>query len=425
MDPAQLRRMSDTLLHRGPDEEGQFVRPGVGLAARRLSIIDVAEGHQPVTNEDGSVTVVFNGEIYNYLSLREELLRKGHRLLTRSDTEVIPHLYEEEGPACVERLDGMFAFALYDSRPQSSEGPAARPPGRLLLARDRMGKKPLYYADVEGALIFGSELKPILLDPRVSKELDLEALHHYLSLQVVPAPYSIFQKIRKLPPGCILECDARGLAVRPYWKYLDFVGDRHVPEEEAVVEIRRMLFQAVEKRLMSDVPLGAFLSGGLDSSTVVAIMSRLNKEPVKTFSIGFEAPELYNELPDARLLAQHCHTEHHEVVLQPSSVQTIEEMVQYADEPFAISSAIPLLVISRWARQHVTVVLTGDGGDEAFAGYDHYIFERWLAAYRRFPAALDKLLAGSAKTLGGSADAASRRLLRRTIRSVEQARRSP
>ncbi len=423
VDPEHLRRMNQTLLHRGPDEGGEFIRPGVGLAVRRLSIIDVAEGHQPFYNEDGSVVVVFNGEIYNYLSLREELLRKGHRLHTRADTEVIPHLYEEEGPACVERLDGMFAFALYDARPSPADGPAASP--SLLLARDRLGKKPLYYADVEGALIFGSELKPILQDRRVSRELDLEALHHYLSLQVVPAPYSIFKSVRKLNPGYILECDAGGITMRPYWKYLDFVGEREVPEEEAVAEIRRLLFQAVEKRLMSDVPLGAFLSGGLDSSTVVAIMSRLTNAPVKTFAIGFEGPALYNELPDARLLAQHCRTEHHEVVLQPSSVETIEEVVQYADEPFSISSAIPLLVLSRWARQHITVVLTGDGGDEAFTGYDHYAIERWLAAYRKFPVALDGLLVGSAKALGGREDALRHRVLRRTIRFVEQARRTP
>jgi asparagine synthase (glutamine-hydrolysing) len=418
VDPAHLRRMSDQLFHRGPDEEGHWVCPGVGLAVRRLSIIDVAEGHQPVSNEDGSITLVFNGEIYNYLALREELLRKGHRLLTHSDTEVIPHLYEEEGPACVERLDGMYAFALYDGR-ASQDGDTA---GRLLLARDRMGKKPLYYADVAGALIFGSELKSILLDSRVGRELDQEALHHYLSLLVVPAPLSIFKSVRKLPPGCVLECDARGPSVRPYWKYLDTVGDRHMPEEEAVAEIRRLLFRAVEKRLMSEVPLGAFLSGGLDSSTVVAIMSRLMKEPVKTFSIGFEGPETHNELPYARALAQHCRTDHHELLARPDSIQTIEEMVRYADEPFAISSSLPLLMLSRWAREKVTVVLTGDGGDEVFAGYEHYVYERWAQLFRKLPLVTDRMLIAGSSALGGRVDSVGGRQLRRVLRFATNAR---
>lgn len=415
VDPQQLRRMNARMMHRGPDDEGFLVAPGVGLAVRRLSIIDVSGGHQPITNEQGTVSVVFNGEIYNYQVLREELQRKGHRLRTQSDTEVIPHLYEEYGPACVERLDGMFAFALFDQRQPAG--------GRLLLARDPLGKKPLYYADLGGALLFASEVKPLLEDPRVRRDLDFTALHHYLSLLMIPAPYCIFKSIRKLPAGCVLECDARGIQVRRYWDYLSFVEDRHPSEQEAIEEIRRLLFAAVEKRLISEVPLGAFLSGGLDSSTVVAIMSRIKAEPVNTFSIGFEGPETHNELPFARQLARHCRTNHHEIMVKPDIVETLHEVVRYADEPFAISSAIPMFLMARAARAHMTVVLTGDGGDEVFGGYEHYVYERWAELYRRFPALVDDLLAASVGLLPGRVDGTLGRVRSRVLRFTGNARR--
>jgi asparagine synthase (glutamine-hydrolysing) len=406
--------MNARLMHRGPDDEGSFVAPGVGLAVRRLSIIDVAGGHQPISNEEGTVSVVFNGEIYNYQVLREELQRKGHQLRTQSDTEVIPHLYEEYGAACVERLDGMFAFALLDQSKQAGS--------RLLLARDPLGKKPLYYADLGGALLFASEIKPLLEDPRVRRDLDFTALHHYLSLLMIPAPYCIFKSIRKLPAGCVLECDAHGVQVRRYWDYLSFVRDRHPSEQEAIEETRRLLFAAVEKRLISEVPLGAFLSGGLDSSTVVAIMSRIKAEPVNTFSIGFEGPETHNELPFARQLAKHCRTNHHEIVVKPDIVETLHEVVRYADEPFAISSAIPMLLMARAARAHMTVVLTGDGGDEVFGGYEHYAYERWAEIYRRFPALVDDVLAASVSPLPGRVDRTLGRVRSRVLRFAGNAR---
>ncbi|MEW5858709.1 MAG: asparagine synthase (glutamine-hydrolyzing) [Cyanobacteriota bacterium] len=418
--PAQLQRMNDTLMHRGPDEEGCLIQPGIGMAMRRLKIIDLAGGHQPIPNEDETVWIVFNGEIYNYQSLRNELINKGHRFRTRSDTEVILHLYEEYGRDCVHHLDGMFAFAIYDRRP-----PQVGTVGRLLIARDRLGKKPLYYTDTGKTLVFGSEIKPILQDPRISKDLDLEAVHHYLSLLVVPAPHSIFKQIRKLPAGCLLECDADGIRISQYWNYQSFISDRKFPEREAISEIRQLLFAAVEKRLIAEVPLGAFLSGGLDSSAVVAIMSQLKNEPVKTFSIGFEGSQTHNELPYARILAEHCKTDHHEILVKPDIVETVQELVHYTDEPFAISSAVPTFLMSKAARQQVTVVLTGDGGDEMFGGYPHYLYERWATAYRYLPSAFDPLLLGSTRLLQGRIDQSSGRLRSQISRFVDTARRSP
>lgn len=424
VDDRLLREMVGTIRHRGPDDVGQYTTPDVGLAMARLSVIDVAGGHQPITNETGDVWIVLNGEIYNYQELRNELLGKGHRFQTKSDTEVVLHAYEEYGADCVNVLDGMFAFAIHDARGTGKGGEPGRP-GRLLLARDRLGKKPLYYSDCGGALIFGSELKPLLRDPRVGKDLDHEALSHYLSLLVIPAPFSIFKSIRKLPAGCLLECDANGPRIRRYWNYLDFVGERRIPEEEAVAEIRRLLFAAVEKRLIAEVPLGAFLSGGLDSSVVVAIMSRLKEGPVKTFSIGFEGPSTANELPYARILADYYRTDHHEYLVQPDIVEIVPEIVHYADEPFAISSAIPTLLLSRHARREVTVVLTGDGGDEIFGGYGSYVYERWAAAYRTLPRVVDRMFAGTAGLIPGRVDGTVGRARNRVLRFVANARKSP
>lgn len=420
----RLTAMNDTIRHRGPDDEGYHLAAGVGLAMRRLSIIDLAGGHQPIGNEEGTVWIVFNGEIYNYAVLREELIRKGHRFTTQSDTEVIVHLYEEHGPDCVKYLDGMFAFAIHDLRPSTNDN-GGKPPGRVFIARDRLGKKPLYYADVGGALIFGSELKPILADGRVSKELDMEAVGHYLSLLVIPAPHSIFKQIRKLPAGSYLECASDGPRIKQYWNYLSFVGNETPDEEEAIGTIRKLLFSAVEKRLIAEVPLGAFLSGGIDSSAVVAVMSQLKSAPVKTFAIGFEGPKTHNELPYARLLAERYRTDHHEFLVKPDIVEIVQEIVSFADEPFGISSAIPTYLIAKAARDHVTVVLTGDGGDEIFGGYPNYLWERWAATYRRFPLAVDDLIAHSARLLPGRVDSRIGRWRSRFDRFAATSRTSP
>ncbi len=421
VDRAQLERMNRTLVHRGPDDEGYFEAPGVGLAVRRLSIIDVAGGHQPMSNEDQTVSIVFNGEIYNFEKLRRDLVQRGHDLRTQSDTEVILHLYEDYGANCVTHLDGMFAFAIFDARASGGDKSGA---GRLLLARDRLGKKPLYYADLGGTLVFGSEMKPILQDPRVSRDIDFEALYHYLSLLVVPAPYSILASIRKLLPAHVLETDAAGVRFHRYWNFGDFTKPSHISEEDALPEIRRLVFKAVEKRLVSEVPLGAFLSGGIDSSVVVAVMSRLMPRPVKTFSVGFQDSPSHTELPHARMVADAYRTEHHEFLLSPAEAEGhLHDLTRYADEPLAISSAVPTYLLAKAARSHVTVVLTGDGGDEVFAGYEHYVYERWAAAYRRFPAFIDPAaiwLAG--KTVNGGRIAAWQS---RALRFIQNARGSP
>jgi asparagine synthase (glutamine-hydrolysing) len=415
VDRQQLAQMNATLLHRGPDEDGFFVRDRVGLAMRRLRIIDLAGGTQPIANEDETISIVFNGEIYNYRELRKDLIRLGHRFRTQSDTEVIVHAYEQFGVQCVEHLDGMFAFAIYDERIRGTD--------RLFLARDPFGKKPLYYADLGETLIFGSEIKPILEDPRVSKEIDFEALHHYLSLLVIPAPWSIFKSIRKLPAGHWMLVDERGPEIRPYWNCEPHSAEVLVSEREAVDEVRRLLFRAVEKRLVADVPLGAFLSGGLDSSLVVAIMARLSGRPVKTLSVGFEGPKTHNELPFARRLAEHCGTDHTELTLKPDVVSMVHDLVRYADEPFGISSALPTLLIARAARERLTVVLTGDGGDEMFGGYSHYLWERWASAFRRLPRVADSVLLTAAGTLGRRIDGRGGALRSRITRFVSNARR--
>jgi asparagine synthase (glutamine-hydrolysing) len=420
VDRARLERMNRTLLHRGPDDEGIFLRPQIGLAMRRLRIIDLVGGSQPIANEDETVWIVFNGEIYNFRELRRDLSRRGHRFRTDGDTEVIVHAYEEFGERCVEFLDGMFAFAIYDDRPQALlSGP------RLFLARDQFGKKPLYYADCNGALIFGSEIKPILQDPRVSRDIDFEALHHYLSLLVVPAPLSIFQAIRKLPAGHVLLADEYGVSLRPYADQRPQFEAYEVAENEAHSRLRDLLFRAVEKRLVADVPLGAFLSGGLDSSLIVAIMSRLMPKPVKTLSVGFEGPQSHDERPFARQMARYCRTEHHEITLKPDVVSCVHDLVRYADEPFGISSAIPTLLMAQAAREHLTVVLTGDGGDEMFGGYAHYQWERWAALYRRLPRVADSYLLAAAGTLSWRVDGRSGAWRRRVTRFVGNARRSP
>jgi asparagine synthase (glutamine-hydrolysing) len=378
-----VTRMSDTIRHRGPDDGGVYVKANVGLGFRRLSIIDLSPtGHQPITNEDGSAWIVFNGEIYNYPELRDELLAKGHIFRSRTDTETILHLWEEEGERCVERLRGMFAIAIWDSHRQT-----------LFLARDREGKKPLFYAMLHDRLLFGSEIKTILQDPDFKREPDLEAIHHYLAYQSVPAPYCAFKGIRKLPPAHYLLIKNGSASLHRYWKlsYTQKLSmDGPDAEEKLKVEIIDRLREAVRIRLMSDVPLGAFLSGGVDSSIIVALMAGLMDQPVKTFSIGFTYEE-YNELPYARMVAERYGTEHHEFIVTPDAQAIIPELVWHYNEPFADSSAIPTYYVSKMARQYVTVVLTGDAGDENFAGYPRYQFKGENSLQRKVPSLLKRL----------------------------------
>jgi asparagine synthase (glutamine-hydrolysing) len=358
-----VHRMNESLRHRGPDDEGIYVSAGIGLGHRRLSIVDVAGGHQPLSNEDGTVWVLLNGEIYNYPELHAELLARGHIFATHSDTEAIVHLYEELGEKCFARLHGMFAIALWDARQRT-----------LFLVRDRVGKKPIFYFADRERIVFGSELKALLAADSLPRKLDVEALCDYFSFGYVPAPKTIYRDIRKVLPGCYLMASPSGIRETAYWD-LSFAHLEEHTEEEWCERLRHQLCEATRVRLMSDVPLGAFLSGGLDSSAVVAMMSRLMKQPVTTCSIGFTEKE-FDEAGYARQVARQFHTDHHEEVVEPRAAEVTEKLVWHYDEPFADSSAIPTYYVSRAAREHVTVALGGDGGDENFAGYRRYFFDR-------------------------------------------------
>jgi asparagine synthase (glutamine-hydrolysing) len=365
-----VHRMTETIVHRGPDDEGIFTGPGIGLGFRRLSIIDVAGGHQPLSNEDGSLWVMLNGEIYNFPELHRELVDRGHRFSTRSDTETIVHLYEEYGEGCFARLRGMFSIALWDSRQR-----------RLLLARDRVGKKPLFYAANPKRILFGSELKCLLAGDSLPRDIDNQALADYFSLGYIPAPKTIYRAAQKLLPGHYLVASAEGVRVERYWE-LSFGHVENRSEEEWCELLRGQLCEATRVRLMSEVPLGAFLSGGLDSSSIVAMMAGIMKRPVTTCSIGFEEEE-YNESNYARQVAEKFHTDHHEHIVRPNALEVLNKLVWHYDEPFADSSAIPTYYVSWVARQHVTVALGGDGGDENFAGYRRYLFDAWENRLRR------------------------------------------
>jgi asparagine synthase (glutamine-hydrolysing) len=373
-DRQTLQRMNDALRHRGPDGEGMFWSDHVGLAMRRLAIIDVAGGDQPIFNEDRSVCVVYNGEIYNFLELRKELEHKGHQFSTQSDTEVIVHAYEEHGPDCVERLWGMFALALWDSRRNL-----------LLLARDRLGKKPLvYYRDPEkGGLAFASELHALLTHPQVPRDVDPRAIDDYLTYLYVPSPTTAFCNVRKLKPGHRLVWQDGRVTVEPYWN-VTFAAKSHVRQEEAVEQFGTLLRDAVRRRLIADVPLGAFLSGGMDSSSIVAEMAELSSVPVKTFSIGFGERD-FDELRYARQVAQRFGTEHHELVVEPRALDVLPTLVQHYGEPYGDSSAIPTYYVAQLTRQHVTVALNGDGGDELLAGYERHWAARVAARYDTIP----------------------------------------
>src|SRR6266542_4388504 len=379
---AVLGRMCDVIKHRGPDDQGMMITSdGVALGMRRLSIIDLAGGHQPISNEDGAISVVFNGEIYNYRELQRELEACGHQFGTNSDTEVIVHAFEEYDTSCVERFRGMFAFALWDARQR-----------RLFLARDRVGKKPLYYTlTPDGTFVFGSELKSLLNHPNVRRELNLEALDAFFTYGYVPDPLSIFRNVQKLAPGHHLTFANGRLSIQPYWdfRYEDTEDNGLRRSEDYLEELRARLDEAVRVRLVADVPLGAFLSGGIDSSAVVGLMSRHRTQPVKTFSIGFNE-DSYNELKYARIAAKHFATDHHEFIVTPDICKIVDELSWFLDEPFADSSAIPTYMVSKLAREHVTVVLSGDGGDELFAGYTRYVVDRGRSAFSRMPGLVRK-----------------------------------
>ncbi len=369
-----LSKMCEVIRHRGPDDDGSLLEDGVALGMRRLSIIDLTGGHQPIAGEHRHATIVFNGEIYNYRELTPDLEARGHRFTTHSDTETIVHAYEEYGPSCVNELRGMFAFAIWDQRDR-----------KLFVARDRAGKKPLYYSVTRGGtFVFGSELKSLLEHPDVEREINLEALNAYFSLGYVPDPLSIFRSVKKLPPGHYLTFANGEVSTRSYWDFDYTAQSSSRREENYLDELRSLIDDAVKVRLVSDVPLGAFLSGGIDSSTVVGMMAQHMDQPVKTFSIGFHE-DSYNELKYARLTAEKFGTDHHEFFVTPEICDVVDELAWHFDEPFADSSAIPTYMVSKLAREHVTVVLSGDGGDELFAGYTRYLVEQGRRVFSMLP----------------------------------------
>ena len=413
-----VQAMCTAICHRGPDDEGVLQIPAAPsgsepravLGNRRLSIIDIAGGHQPLSNEDGTIWTVQNGEIYNFQELRQRLEQQGHRFKTHSDTEIIVHLYEQLGDQFARELDGMFAIALWDDRKK-----------KLVLARDRYGKKPLLYAEAGGRLWFGSEFQALLADAAIRREIDFDALDEYMSFMSVPAPLTIYKQIRKLPPAHVLVRDASGMHVERYWQ-LEYTPKARINEDEAAAEVRRLLTEAVRKRLISEVPLGAFLSGGVDSSAVVALMATLSSSPVKTFSIGFDDPR-FNELAHARRVAERYGCEHHEFEVHPSAIEILPSMAKHYGEPYADSSAIPSFYLAQLTRKHVTVALNGDGGDEAFAGYGWHYGGRLAERWQMIPAPLRSAAeAAISAILPASAD--RRSTLARASRFIKSAGKS-
>ncbi len=387
IDRELLARMNEAIHHRGPDEDGFYLNDGVGLAMRRLAIIDLKTGQQPIPNSDRSAWIVFNGEIYNYRELRKQLEGLGHHFETDSDTEAIVHAYDQYGTDCPKYLRGMFALAIWDTRSRS-----------LFLARDRVGKKPLLYAQVDGQLIFGSEFSALLEHPAISREVDYEAIHHYLSFICVPAPLTAYRAIRKLEPGHWLLWQNGEIKTERYWQ-LDFTNKIKITEEEAGERVVALLRDAVRVRLMSEVPLGAFLSGGIDSSAVVALMAQESSEPVKTFSIGFDEQD-FSELHHAKRVAEHIGADHHEFVVRPNAMEILPTLVEHYGEPYADPSAIPSYYVSRETRAHVTVALNGDGGDECFAGYERYAGMNIAQTYANLPGSfLNRVIANVANAL--------------------------
>ena len=409
---ALLRSMTESFAYRGPDDEGFFFEGPVGLGHRRLSIIDLSpSGRQPMSNEDQTLWLVFNGEIYDFAETRKELVSRGHSLKSHTDTETVLHLYEEEGVACLKHLNGMFSFALWDARLQ-----------RLWLARDRLGKKPLVYYWDGKRLLFASEIKAILRDPEVPREIDFEALDLYLTLNYIPATWTIFKNIRKLLPGHYLLLEKGKLSIQSYWDIPVNEGEPEVPSPSDPVQwnqckerLRALLDASVRRRLIADVPLGAFLSGGIDSSIMVALMARHSSRPVKTFSIGYKDLPSFDETRYAREVATFNRTEHYEFKLGYKDIlDAFPKVLDNLDEPFADSSAVPTYIVSRETKRHVTVALSGDGGDELFAGYRMYLGEYWAKHYARIPGVLrEKVIAPFIQSLPDARDKPSLELIRR------------
>ncbi|MFT5123381.1 MAG: asparagine synthase (glutamine-hydrolyzing) [Kiritimatiellia bacterium] len=389
-----LKKMNDQIVHRGPDDEGFYTDEICGLAMRRLSIVDLVTGHQPIHNEDQTVWVVLNGEIYNFPDLRASLQAKGHTFYTQTDTETIVHLYEEYGEGFVEHLWGMFGLALWDTKTR-----------KLILARDRVGKKPLFYHETPDGIVFGSEIKSIIEDPRIERQLDPLALYHYLTLQYVPCPQTIYQGIKKLPPAHFLVWQDGQSRIERYWQ-AEMMPKTTGSYEEAQEELRELLADAVRIRMISDVPLGAFLSGGIDSSLIVGLMSRVSSIPVKTFTVCF-AEDAFNEQPYARKIADMFGTEHEEIHMNPDPSSILDELAWHFDEPFGDYSAIPSYFVAKAARKHITVALNGDGGDDIFGGY-----ERYFSPVKSFPYQLPGLNALAPLIIGCSEHLPSAKLRR-------------
>ncbi len=372
-----LDKMCKIITHRGPDEQGVNVDGRAALGMRRLSIIDLAGGQQPIFNEDNSMFIVFNGEIYNYLELKKDLENRGHIFRTNSDTETILHAFEEFGENCVDYLRGMFAFAIWNKRDES-----------LFIARDRVGKKPLFYSLTEnGEFVFGSELKSLLLNKNIAREIDFSALDSYLTFGYVPEEFCIFKNVQKLLPAHTLTFKNGKIETKKYWDFNYIQPVELKTEGEYIERLQELIVESVKVRMISEVPLGAFLSGGVDSSAIVGTMAKLSEIPVKTFSIGFNE-DSFSELKYARMAAKHFNTEHHEFVVTPDLVDIIDDLVWHFDEPFADSSALPTYMVSKMARDFVTVVLSGDGGDELFAGYTRYVTDKKRSGLAKLPKSL-------------------------------------
>lgn len=389
MDREVMEDMCAALAHRGPDSRGLFLEGRIGLGIQRLRVVDLVTGDQPIFNEDGSIVVVLNGEIYNFKELRSQLQQRGHRFATQGDTEVIVHLYEEHGVDCVRYLHGMFAFALLDKRTN-----------RLLLARDRIGKKPLFYSVGRGGVTFASELRALLQDPDIPRVVDARAVDCFLTFGYVPAPLSIFADVRKLPPAHTLVLEDGETSISRYWR-LDYSRKLNVADPRTLHEpILEHLRAATRRRMVADVPLGAFLSGGIDSSAVVAAMAEATSAPVKTFSIGFES-DAFDEVRHARRIAELFGTDHHEFLVRPDAIAIVPKIVRQYGEPFGDPSAIPCFYLADLARQHVTVALNGDGGDESFGGYTRFVSNRLAARLDRLPLRLRRALAAPVDRLAG------------------------
>ena len=389
IEPDVLKRMADVIRHRGPDDEGYYIQQNVGLAFRRLSIIDLSTGHQPLSNHDDSIHLIFNGEIYNYQEHREALKQKGYQFKTTTDTEVILHLYEEYGTKCLQYLRGMFAFAIWDSNKQ-----------QLFCARDRFGIKPFYYYADKEKFVFGSEIKSILKEGGIDTTLSYEALNSFFAFGYITSDRAIYEKIKKLQPAHYLLLsfkDKTEIQITRYWQ-IEFEPDYSKSERQWVEEIDATLFETVKLHMISDVPLGAFLSGGIDSSSVVAAMAKTSNRQIETFSIGFRQ-EKYSELKHAREIAKKCNCKHHEEIVDPESISLLPKLVRAYDEPFADPSVIPTYYVSKFAREYVTVALSGDGGDELFAGYNIYPYLQKIYKYNLAPPLVNKMVWGNVNKL--------------------------